>query len=292
LKESNLLEIIGNKIPIIIGPTASGKTNLAINISSNINGEIISVDSRQIYKGFFVGTNQPSKIEQEKIKHHLIDIIDFSERISAYKYIELVKESISNIHLSSKRPVIVGGSLLYIYLLVNGIIQTPNRGFNSELLYNNLSDVNLWEVLNKLDNDRAKNIHQNDRKKVERAIDLIVDTGKKTKDLFNNSKKLNTNFFIIELNIDRDVLKDNISIRFDNMINQGWIDEVNTLINLGVSIDSHPMQGIGYKDILKFINKECAFDDMKLNIIKDTKQFAKKQMTWIRKIKKDMILKR
>ena len=294
LKEfSYISNKIDDRIPIILGPTASGKTEFAINLCRNINGEIISVDSRQIYKDFKIGTNQPSRKELEAVTHYLIDSIDSTHIINAYEYIELIKKSMKEIKSKNKKPVLVGGSLLYINLLINGIIPEQNKEKINGQNHDYKTNSELWSILNDLDSTRAQDIHPNDRKKIERAIDIINDSGKTVTQLYNEQgvSRDNENFYIIELANDRDFLDSKIKTRLHQMLEDGWIDEVRGLIANGTSIDSHPMQSIGYRQIVEYLDDKWDKEALAEEIYKRTRLFAKRQLTWIRKIKKDILIK-
>ena len=286
-----ICKIAGEKIPVVLGATASGKTDFAINLCQYLNGEIISIDSRQIYKNFKIGTNQPTSEELNLVSHHLINLIDHSEIINAFTYISLVKKSIKKIQSMGKKPVIVGGTLLYVYMLINDIL-VKQVSKNQHHTYKEKTNFELWSMLNVLDCKRASNIHYNDRKKVERAIDLIKSTGRLASDIYNNQEnKINNDFYIIELVLSKKKLHDKIKDRFNKMINGGWIEEVQLLLNSGVNVNSHPMQGIGYIQIVQYLNNEINSDTMNEQILTKTRLFAKKQVTWLKKMNKDILIK-
>ena len=308
-KDSNVFKLfetiyketqINSIIPVIIGPTSIGKTSLAIEISKILNAEIISIDSRQIYKNFKIGTGQPSREQLKSAKHHLVDILDSNEIITAFEYIKLV-QSIYN--ETNKRIVIVCGSLLYLNCIINGIINIPS---SSSKLKKEIEDKILkkgvkesYKELLKLDEIYTSRIHMNDIKKIIRGYEIIELTStipteayKKFKVTFKDIYK---NFYIIKLNSTNTIVKNNIKERISLMFRSGWINEVKELLSDGVSINSHPMQSIGYRQIADLININKHKDEEKINeiksvIYKQTWNYAKKQKTWMNNFEHNILL--
>ena len=295
---SQIISKIGNKIPIIIGPTAVGKTSFSIKLAKEMNAEIISVDSRQIYKDFIIGTAQPSSDEQEQVKHHLINCIDVDKVISAGKYIKLLQNSIELISKKGKTPIIVGGTMLYVNSLCYGIIDEADS--NPEYRQKYFDQIQAGDkefLINRLkmiDPDYAEKVSYNDHKKLVRALEIIDLTGKSPTEVFleqsNKDKKNREKYFLIEINRDRENLRKTIHNRTIQMFNEGWVEEVQNLITNGISKDSHPMQSVGYKQIISFLNNEISREETIEQISTKTWQYAKKQLTWLKKMDIDLTI--
>ncbi len=292
VKISEVISKIGNKIPIITGPTGIGKTSFSIKLARKIKGEIISIDSRQIYKNFIIGTAQPSNYEQTQAKHYLINYLEHSKIISAGNYIQLVKEKIVKIKKSGKVPIIVGGSMLYVNSLCFGIInKADSNPTNRKKYFDYIKSGNKDFLFNKLkliDPKYAKKVSYNDHKKLVRALEIFDLTGKSPTEVFHEQTKIDKNnrdkFFIIEIITDRKKLRKDIHKRTVKMIENGWIDEVKALISAGINKNSHPMQSLGYRHIISYLNKEIKFDELLEQISTKTWQYAKKQLTWLKKM--------
>jgi tRNA dimethylallyltransferase len=290
-----LLDEIGHKIPIIIGPTAVGKTNFAIELAKKIDGEIISIDSRQIYKGFKIGTAQPTIDEQLLIPHYLVDITHPCEVISAGKYIKLIKDSIFQIKEKNKKPIIAGGTMLYIQALCFGIIDQADS--NPEYRQKYFDQIKAGDVnflLNKLkliDPEYFEKVSTNDHKKLVRALEIFDITGMSPSDVFSQQiqkdKMERTNYFLIEITLEREKLRNKIQQRTHQMVKNGWIEEVQHLLNNDITTNLHPMQSVGYKQIISYLNHEITKNEMIELISTKTWQYAKKQLTWLKKMEID-----
>ena len=293
---SQIISKIGNKIPIIIGPTAVGKTSFSIKLAKEMNAEIISVDSRQIYKDFIIGTAQPSIDEQEQVKHHLINCIDADKVISAGKYIKLLQNSIEVISKKGKTPIIVGGTMLYVNSLCYGIIDEADSNPKYRQKYFDQIEAGdkdfLLNRLKLIDPNYAEKVSYNDHKKLVRALEIIDLTGKSPTEVFleqsKKDKKNREKYFLIEINRNRENLRKTIHNRTIQMFNEGWVEEVQSLITNGISKDSHPMQSVGYKQIISFLNYEISREETIEQISTKTWQYAKKQLTWLKKMDIDL----
>jgi tRNA dimethylallyltransferase len=278
-----------NRIITIIGPTASGKTEFSVRLAKKLNAEIIGLDSRQIYKGMIVGTAQPSKSEQRGIPHHLINILPLSETVSAGSYSTLVREAVSKIYSRSKIPLICGGAGLYYRALVNGIFagsRTDNK--IRKRLENEYAKTGPQQMLSKLkkyDPDYAKSIHPNNKKRLVRALEILESTGTSPSKNFKFQKQTvvpKLNLFTIYLNWDRSVLKDRIASRTNNMLNNGWIEEVKKIINKYPNQTLHPLDSIGYREIISYLKGELTLEVVEKTIRIKTRQFAKRQIQWFK----------
>jgi tRNA dimethylallyltransferase len=276
---------------IILGPTASGKTRLSIDLAKKINGEIISADSMQIYKYMNIGTAKPSKMEKDGVKHYLIDEILPNVKFSVAKYQELALKYIGKVIKENKFPIVVGGTGLYINSLIYNINFSKtysNWEFRNEM--NKLADekgnLYLHDELKKIDPTAAEKIHINDKKRIIRALEVFKYTNKKISDIqeISRSEPSKYKYIIFGINVNRKVLYDRINIRVDKMIENGLIDEVKSLINSGFSKEYTAMQALGYKEIIKYLENELTLDEAIYLIKRDSRRYAKRQLSWFRRI--------
>lgn len=274
---------------IMVGPTAVGKTATAIEIAKMFDCEIISADSMQIYKHMTIGTAKPSQEEQEGIPHHLIDEVSPDEEFSVALFQERTKKLIKEIHNRNRVPFIVGGTGLYINSIIYNMDFTKSES-NWELRKEleeeaiNYGNEHLHNRLKDMAPDVAERIHPNNVKRVIRAIEIHSDSGENIKD-FSNDLKLNDdyNYILIGLTREREELYERINQRVDIMIKDGLIDEVKELLNMGYSEDLVSFKGLGYKEVVQYIKGEYTYDEM-IDILKrDTRRYAKRQLTWFRR---------
>jgi len=280
------------KIITIIGPTAIGKTNLSIELAKLINGQIVGLDSRQIYKGMSIGTAQPTELEMGLVKHHLIGFREPWESISAGEYSDMVIEITKNITKSGFNPIISGGAGLYYRALDNGIFNESTSNMDIRLEIENEYDLNpmlLYEKLKKIDPDYAKIVHINNKKRLVRALEIYQLTGispsknfEKQKNQQNKQKKMN--LFTILLSLDREIHRQKIRSRTLEMINNGWIEETKRLIKIRDenNIDLPALNSIGYEQIVSFLNGGISKEILLETIINKTWQYARKQVKWFR----------
>ena len=277
------------KVVVIVGPTASGKTKLSIELAKRINGEIVSCDSMQIYKDMTIGTAKPTIEEQSGIKHYLIDYVLPNVRYTVSDYKKDAENAISEILKNEKNPIIVGGTGLYADSLINEIeypkVKTDSKyreKLEKEAQENGLSE--LYNMACKIDSEAMKKISQNDKKRILRVLELYHDTGKTKTELEIESRKKETpyDYRIFAINIPRDILYKRIENRVDQMIENGLIEEVK---NLMAKYSEFPtsMQGIGYKEIRDLLNNKVSKEEAIENIKKETRHYAKRQITWFKK---------
>jgi len=280
------------KIITIIGPTAIGKTNLSIELAKLINGQIVGLDSRQIYKGMSIGTAQPTELEMGLVKHHLIGFREPWESISAGEYSDMVIEISKNITKSGFSPIISGGAGLYYRALTSGIFDESTSNIDIRLEIEKEYDLNpilLYEKLKKIDPEYAKIVHINNKKRLVRALEIYKITGvspsknfEKQKNQQNKQKKMN--LFTIILSLDREIHRARIRSRTLEMINDGWIKETKRLIKIRQknNIDLPALNSIGYEQIVNFLNGEMSKEELIETIINKTWQYARKQVKWFR----------
>ena len=278
------------KIPLVIltGPTAVGKTNLSIQLAKKMNMEIISADSMQIYKYMDVGSAKVTEDEMNGVKHYLIDEVTPDYSFSVSEFQERANDYINQIVKKGKLPLVTGGTGLYLNSLIYNMDFAKSDADNElrEMLRVELEENGIdymYEKLKSLDEEAANRIHKNNTKRVIRAIEVCM-SGKKMSD-FSNDLKLNEKYepIIIVLNRDREHLYRRINKRVDIMIRQGLEDEVKTLLNMGYSSDLVSMQGIGYKEIIKYLNNEYTYEEAIEIIKRDSRRYAKRQLTWFRR---------
>mgnify|MGYP001238676558 FL=1 len=276
------------KIICILGPTASGKSNLAINLAKKYDLQIISVDSVMIYKDFNIGTSKPSKEILSDIKHRLIDIKKPSENYSTSEFIKNLYQELDKIYLKNKIPLLVGGSMQYFNAFFQGglsdigtIDLTIRKKLENDLENYGLDEM--YKKLSKIDNDIIKNIHQNDKYRILKMLEIYFTTGDRPSRIFNESKKkeLDFNFLKIAfLTENRQVLHNLISDRMNFMLENNFIEEVSSIRNIYGNV--RPLASIGYKQVIEYLDNKSDFDNMKNKILYATRQLAKRQLTWIR----------
>lgn len=278
------------KIVILTGPTAVGKTDLSIDIAKKLNASIISADSMQIYKYMDIGSAKVTKEEMKDVKHYLIDEVtpDFSFSVSEFK--ERAEKYIEEIKKEGKNVLITGGTGLYLNSLIYDMDFAKSNANNElrESLRKEL-EINgvdyMHEKLKSLDIESANRIHKNNTKRVIRAIEIAL-SGEKMND-FSTDLKLNPNyeFEIIVLNREREHLYQRINKRVDIMFEKGLVDEVKKLLDMNYSKDLISMQGIGYKEVIKYLDGDYSLDEAKELIKKGSRNYAKRQLTWFRRYK-------
>ena len=282
----------------LLGPTASGKSNLAIEIAKKVKGEIIGLDSRQVYKGMSIGTAQLSKEEQDGIPHHLVGIISPIEPISAGAYSKLVLDKIKDIQSRNHVPIICGGSGLYYRSLIRGIF----KGSKSDLdvrkkledEYNKLGSNFLLKRLNTIDPDYAMNVHPNNKKRLIRALEIYEVTGKSPTENYRQQlkeNKIKLEVLSIYLDWERKVLNDRIRKRTKLMLKAGWVDEVKKLIKKYPNNYLQPLDSIGYREIISWLNSDHSLSDLEQKIYIRTRQFSVQQIKWFKKESIDLTIK-
>ncbi len=267
------------KVLVIVGPTASGKTAFGIRACEKYNGEIISGDSIQIYKGLDIGSAKASHKERKQAIHHLIDIKEPFENYSVKEFQELGRKYINDLTSKGKLPVIVGGTGLYIKALLYDYVFYDEEEKDDQ--FNELSNQEIYDILMQKDPKCLEKIHINNRKRLVRALNIVNKHEEGISDIKGRQEhKLLYDALIIGLNKDREKLYDDISKRVDMMISDGLIDEIKGLLDNGVNFDMQSMQGIGYKEFRDYFNGTKSLEDCILDVKRNTKHFAKRQYTW------------
>lgn len=279
------------KVIAVVGPTASGKTSLAVEIAKSIGGEIVSCDSMQIYKGMTVATAQPTEEEKQGIPHHLIAFLEVNETYSVAQYVEDAKKCINDIISRKKVPVIAGGTGLYIDSLLGGIDFgfVPDNAEMREKLKARLENEGaekLLEELREIDPETASQLHVNNIGRIVRALEVYYLTGETIAEQKKKSREKGSEYDVLYIYInytDRQKLYDRIEKRVDLMVNDGLLEEAEKFISLGE--ETTAKQAIGYKELKPYFNNECSLDEALDNLKKETRHYAKRQMTWFRRNK-------
>ena len=279
------------KVIVICGPTASGKTALSIELAKKINGEIVSADSMQIYDEMSIGTAKPDKDEMQGIKHYLVGTISPTKRYSVSEYKKDAICAIEEIISNKKSPIVVGGTGLYVNSLIYGIdypeIETDLK-YRAELeeMANEKGLEYLYKMAKEIDEEAMKNISVNDKKRIIRVLEIYKETGKTKTELEIESRKngIPYEYKVFAINMPREILYDRINKRVDIMIGKGLIEEVEQLYSKYGKQLCTAAQGIGYKEVIDYLNKEITKEEMVEKVKMETRRYAKRQLTWFRKI--------
>lgn len=279
----------------VVGPTASGKTAFAIQLAKYLNGEIISCDSMQIYKGLDIGTAKPIAEEQNEVPHHMIDFLEIDIPFSVSDYVNLAAEKLESVYNKGKLPIVVGGTGLYARSLLSGLSfeeNCKNEKLRETLLQQAETEGKeaLYEKLKEVDSKAAENIHPNNLKRVIRALEFFLVTGQKFSSQIQTSQPETPkyNYWMIGLAFrNRELLYDRINKRVDDMMEGGLLTEAKSLYDTVKSTSSLQtvLQAIGYKEIFPYFDGKISLDEAVENVKQGTRRYAKRQMTWFKKEK-------
>ena len=282
------------KQPLIIltGPTASGKTALSVELAKRIGGEIISADSMQVYRHMDVGSAKVTAEEMDGVPHHLIDVLNPQDAFNVVVFQEMAKKAMEEIYRNGHIPIVAGGTGFYIQALLNDIDFTENDGDTEyrqslEKLAAEQGANVLHEKLRAVDPASADAIHANNVKRVIRALEFYEQTGKRISEHNEEERQKESpyNFAYYVLNMDRARLYSRIDMRVDKMVEDGLVEEVEKLKSMGCTRDMVSMQGLGYKEILDYLAGECSLEEAIYILKRDTRHFAKRQLTWFKREK-------
>lgn len=280
------------KKPLIIltGPTAVGKTKASISLAKAIGGEIISADSMQVYKEMDIGSAKIRPEEMDGIPHYLVDVLEPDEEFHVVRFQQMAKEAMAKIYANGHIPIIVGGTGFYIQALLYDIDFTENDGdmsFREEMEHYAAEHgaEALHEKLREIDPASADMIHANNVKRVIRALEFYHQTGKKISEHNEEERQKESPYAFVYfvLNDERKNLYDRINLRVDLMVKEGLLDEVKALKAKGYTKDMVSMQGLGYKEVLDYLDGEISFEEAIYRIKRDTRHFAKRQITWFKR---------
>jgi len=273
-------------MPVIflVGPTASGKTMLSIELARKLNAEIISCDSMCVYKGMDILTSKPSAIDRKRVKHHLVDIIPPAREFSVAEYRRMALEKIEDILGRNKIPLFVGGSGLYVKAVVDGLFPSAQKDAKfrkkQEALANKYGRAYLYKKLRKMDPQRAVKIHPNDLRRIIRALEIYHTEKKRPTELKLKTEPLKHEFKIFGLKIDRNELYKNIDTRVEEMFKKGIVEEIRKLSKKTLSITAK--KALGYGEILGYLQDKYSLEEAKELLKKNTRHFAKRQLTWFK----------
>ncbi len=275
------------RVIVIVGPTCSGKTDLSIDLALKLNSEIISADSRQVYKLLNIGTAQPSQQHRESVKHHLVDLLNPDQEFNASRFSNESSKLIEAIHKNNKIPIVCGGSGLYVKSLIDGIIDEVevDKAYRNELydLRKMYGNEYLYNQLKKVDLESAGKMLPQNWKRVVRALEVFHVTGK-TIGYFHAKKKQESPYTFIQFGLEweRAALYKNINDRVDKMIDCGLIEEVSYILQQGFSKDINSLNTVGYKEIISYLENKISLDTAIELIKRNTRRFAKRQITWFK----------
>ena len=267
------------KVLVIVGPTAIGKTSLSISLAKQFNGEIISGDSIQIYKGLDIGSGKVLESEMDNIKHYGIDILNPNDNFSVYEFQTKAREYINKINDDGKLAIVCGGTGLYIKALLYDYIFVDQKELDYSI-YDNLSNQQIYNQLLDKDPKSLDKIHINNRQRLVRALAMADNNIIKSEQIDSQEHKLIYDAMIIGLTDDREEVYNRINMRVDNMFNIGLEKEVRDLIEKGITFDKQCMQAIGYKEFKAYFNNEITLEETKELIKRNSRRYAKKQYTW------------
>ncbi|MGI5876124.1 MAG: tRNA (adenosine(37)-N6)-dimethylallyltransferase MiaA [Dethiobacteria bacterium] len=289
MQKNDVFQLKQKKIPLlaVVGPTAVGKTALAVKLAQRLDGEIVSADSVQVYRYLNIGTAKPSPAEQEGIAHHLIDIVDPSVNFTVYDYQRMARDCISEINKRDKLPILSGGTGLYFKAVVDQYVFSSGKS-NPEIRkrlkeeYHSRGKDYLYQLLKKCDPVAAQKIHPNDQRRMIRALEFFYLTGEPISSQQELTIKKNSpyNLVVIGLTMKRNYLYQRINDRIEQMLKKGLLEEVKSLLQKGYHGGLKSMQSLGYKHIIQYLKGEWDFETTITLFKRDTRRYAKRQLTW------------
>jgi tRNA dimethylallyltransferase len=275
---------------ILLGPTGVGKSALAVELALRFAGEVINGDSMQVYRGFDIGTAKPSAQERRKVPHHLLDIIEPEEQFNAADFVRLAVEVIAAILDKGRLPIVVGGTGLYLKALLDGLFPGPGRDSEVRRRLRERAEAEGWESLyrrlEETDPAYARKVGPRDKVRIIRALEVFYLTQVPLSAHFSRTEPSLKDVQIIKigLKLDRKELVKRIEDRVDRMFEQGFVAEVRNLLARNVSPDAPPFQALGYRHVRRYLNNEISLAQAVALTKQDTRQYAKRQMTWFRKM--------
>ncbi|MDA7841800.1 tRNA (adenosine(37)-N6)-dimethylallyltransferase MiaA [Gammaproteobacteria bacterium] len=286
------------KIISLLGPTGIGKSSLAIKLKDKYPVEIISVDSMMIYRDMNIGTDKPSEKILTSIKHHLVNIRNPNESYNVGQFYSDIRIIIKCIHSNNKIPLLVGGSMMYFNSLFNGLSLLPEKSIIERNFIDNLltkySCNELHFCLKNIDPPSYKNIDKNDMQRIQRALEVYMQTGKPITSFFNSNLKLSDEYDLLTLKLiskDRSLIHEKISMRTKNMFKNNLIDEVTYLIEkYSLTKENQSMRSIGYRQVMDYFDNNTSLQDLENRCVYATRQLAKRQITWLKKFDESIII--
>ncbi len=274
------------KIFVLVGPTAVGKSSLALRLAPELNAEIVSADSMQIYRGMDIGTGKPTDEERRRVAHHLVDCVEPDEPFHAVRFQEEADRAIEDIRARGKTPMVVGGTGLYVKALLHGLFEDPGMNrfekWDKKLHHYKSLGNNPHQSLEAVDPEAARRIHPNDEVRARRALEVFLRTGRSITVLQRRHGFQQERYqaLTLGLTMDRERLFDRIHTRIDRMVRAGLLEEVRTLLARGYSPELPSMRSLGYRHMAKVVAGDWEMSDAVRLLKRDTRRYAKRQFTW------------
>lgn len=273
------------KVIVVIGPTSVGKTKMGVALAKKLNGEVISGDSMQVYRQMDIGTAKVTVEEMEGVKHHCIDILDPKDQYSVHDFQQTVRKQITEITSRGHVPIIVGGTGLYIKAALYDYTFSEMENNHDEIneKYKDYTNEQLYDYLKQIDEESAKILHFNNRRRVLRAIEIYEQTGQKKSEIINEQEHICLyDAYFVGLTLPRELLYKRINLRVDLMMKNGLQEEMKSLIKQGLTRENQSMKAIGYKEWFDYFEGKCDLNEVSENIKKHSRQYAKRQYTWFK----------
>lgn len=273
------------KVIVVIGPTSVGKTKMGVALAKKLNGEVISGDSMQVYRQMDIGTAKVTIEEMEGVTHHCIDILDPKDQYSVHDFQQTVRKQITEITNRGHVPIIVGGTGLYIKAALYDYTFSEMENNHDEInkKYRDYTNEQLYDHLKQIDEESAKILHFNNRRRVLRAIEIYEQTGQKKSEMINEQEHICLyDAYFVGLTLPRELLYERINLRVDLMMKNGLQGEMESLIKQGLTRENQSMKAIGYKEWFDYFEGKCDLNEVSENIKKHSRQYAKRQYTWFK----------
>lgn len=273
------------KVIVVIGPTSVGKTKMGVALAKKLNGEVISGDSMQVYRQMDIGTAKVTIEEMEGVTHHCIDILDPKDQYSVHDFQQTVRKQITEITNRGNVPIIVGGTGLYIKAALYDYTFSEMENNHDEInkKYKDYTNEQLYAHLKQIDEESAKILHFNNRRRVLRAIEIYEQTGQKKSEMINEQEHICLyDAYFVGLTLPRELLYERINLRVDLMMKNGLQGEMESLIKQGLTRENQSMKAIGYKEWFDYFEGKCDLNEVSENIKKHSRQYAKRQYTWFK----------
>ena len=273
------------KVIVVIGPTSVGKTKMGVALAKKLNGEVISGDSMQVYRQMDIGTAKVTIEEMEGVTHHCIDILDPKDQYSVHDFQQTVRKQITEITNRGRVPIIVGGTGLYIKAALYDYTFSEMENNHDEInkKYKDYTNEQLYAHLKQIDEESAKILHFNNRRRVLRAIEIYEQTGQKKSEMINEQEHICLyDAYFVGLTLPRELLYERINLRVDLMTKNGLQGEMESLIKQGLTRENQSMKAIGYKEWFDYFEGKCDLNEVSENIKKHSRQYAKRQYTWFK----------
>lgn len=273
------------KVIVVIGPTSVGKTKMGVALAKKLNGEVISGDSMQVYRQMDIGTAKVTIEEMEGVTHHCIDILDPKDQYSVHDFQQTVRKQITEITNRGHVPIIVGGTGLYIKATLYDYTFSEMENNHDEInkKYKDYTNEQLYAHLKQIDEESAKILHFNNRRRILRAIEIYEQTGQKKSEMINEQEHICLyDAYFVGLTLPRELLYERINLRVDLMMKNGLQGEMESLIKQGLTRENQSMKAIGYKEWFDYFDGKCDLNEVSENIKKHSRQYAKRQYTWFK----------